>query len=72
VATLLRLTGEPGKPNFAIPAHNFRYAPELQDGVKAHYREMREQARGSVFGIAAPMPERSALEVDPERRRVRW
>ncbi len=56
-------------PNFAIPAHNHPLVPGYQDGVKARYREMREQARASLFGIAVPMPERSALEVDPEERR---
>ncbi|MGR6964329.1 flavin-containing monooxygenase [Geodermatophilus sp. URMC 61] len=56
-------------PNFAIPAHNHPFAPGYQDGVKARYREMREQARVSMFGVALPMPERSALDVDPEERR---
>ncbi len=56
-------------PSFTIPAHNHPLAPGYQDGVKARYRELRAQARASMFGIAAPMPERSALEVDPEERR---
>jgi cation diffusion facilitator CzcD-associated flavoprotein CzcO len=55
-------------PNFAVPAHNHPFPPGYQEERKAHYPEFRQHARESLFGIPAPMPERSALEVDPEER----
>ena len=55
-------------PNFSLPAKNRPLDPETSGTMKARYREYRQAARESGFGVPAADPERSALEVDPDER----
>ncbi len=59
-------------PNFSMPAHNHDLSDEFQRSMKERYREHRQQARESAFGIPFEVTEISqqpALEVTPEERR---
>ncbi|NCC37361.1 MAG: NAD(P)/FAD-dependent oxidoreductase, partial [Chloroflexia bacterium] len=58
-------------PNFSMPAHNHPLDPEFQRHMKANYREHRQKARESAFGVPFEVTEismKSALEVSPEER----
>ena len=55
-------------PNFSLPAKNAPLDPEYVRELKANYPAHRQEARESGFGIPNPLPERSALEVDPDER----
>jgi cyclohexanone monooxygenase len=55
-------------PNYSLPAKNAALAPNVQRARKARYAEYRQAARESGFGIPVDLPERSALEVDPDER----
>jgi cyclohexanone monooxygenase len=52
-------------PNFVVPARNRPLDDQLLAEVKASYSARRLAARDSAAGVPIPMPERSALEVDP-------
>ena len=58
--------------NFSMPAHNAALDPELQQALKADYRERRRLARGSLSGVPRShpdaIPQRSALEVTGAER----
>jgi cation diffusion facilitator CzcD-associated flavoprotein CzcO/acetyl esterase/lipase len=61
--------------NFSMPAHNAPLEAELQDALKAGYRERRQIARESLSGVPRShpdaIPQRSALAVgDAERERI--
>jgi cation diffusion facilitator CzcD-associated flavoprotein CzcO len=55
-------------PNFSVPAQNRPLAPEVQAAMKARYREHRQEARESAFGVPAEPNPRSALEVTAAQR----
>ncbi|TYL44880.1 NAD(P)/FAD-dependent oxidoreductase [Nocardioides sp. BGMRC 2183] len=55
-------------PNYTIPTFNGPIDQELVADVKKNYREIRQMAKESGFGVPLPPPEKSALEVDPEER----
>jgi cyclohexanone monooxygenase len=55
-------------PNFSLPAKNAPLDPEYVRELKANYPAHRQEARESGFGIPNPLPEKSALEVDPDER----
>jgi cation diffusion facilitator CzcD-associated flavoprotein CzcO len=55
-------------PNYTMPAKNAPLDPEYVRELKANYPAHRQEARESGFGIPVPLPERSALEADPEER----
>jgi cation diffusion facilitator CzcD-associated flavoprotein CzcO len=55
-------------PNFSLPAKNAPLDPEFVRERKATYPSHRQEARESGFGIPNPIPEKSALEVDPDER----
>ncbi|EDP66560.1 FAD dependent oxidoreductase [alpha proteobacterium BAL199] len=63
-------------PNYAIPAHNAPWDPEVLRQAKANYPEMRARARRMPNGIAFRLNTQSALEATPEERRreyeARW
>jgi cation diffusion facilitator CzcD-associated flavoprotein CzcO len=55
--------------NFSLPAVNRPLDPETANDYKSKYRQMRERARYSRFGItSAIVPEPSALAIDAEER----
>jgi cyclohexanone monooxygenase len=59
-------------PNFSMPAQNGPLPPEVQAAMKAQYREHRQKARDSAFGVPFEITEistKSALEVSDEERR---
>jgi cation diffusion facilitator CzcD-associated flavoprotein CzcO len=58
--------------NFSMPANNAPLEPEAQAERKRGYREHRQAARESGFGIPVPAATQSALEVDPEERRAQY
>ena len=55
-------------PNYSIPTFNGPIDKTMVEEVKKNYREIREAAKKSGFGIAFPLPEKSALDVEPEER----
>ena len=55
-------------PNYSLPAKNAPLDPEYVRELKASYPAHRQEARESGFGIPNPLPEKSALEVDPDER----
>jgi cyclohexanone monooxygenase len=55
-------------PNFSIPAWDHALDEDTVRRAKAHYREFREETRGSNGGDILPVHEKSALEVSPEER----
>jgi len=55
-------------PNFSLPAKNAPLDPRFYAEVKARYRELREEAKHSLFGVPNPPPEKSALDDPPEIR----
>jgi cyclohexanone monooxygenase len=63
-------------PSFSVPAWNKKLDPEYVADVKAHYDDLRKQARESGFGLLVPPGEKSALEVDEAERQkefeARW
>ncbi len=59
-------------PNFSLPAKNRALDPGEQETMKSRYLEHREEARASGFGIPAPDPELSALEVSVEERNATY
>ena len=59
-------------PNFSLPARNRPLHPGEQEDMKARYGEHREEARTSGFGIPAPEPTQSALEVSEEERNAAY
>jgi cyclohexanone monooxygenase len=56
-------------PNFATPLRNRPSDPREVETTKDSYPQIREAARNSFLGVPYAVPERSALEVDPEQRR---
>ena len=59
-------------PNFSMPAGNRPLDPEEVAAMKARYREHREAARQSGFGVPVEEPTKSALEATPEEREVAY
>jgi cyclohexanone monooxygenase len=55
-------------PNFSMPAGNRLLTEEEVRTRKENYREYREAAKWSGFGVPVPAPTRSALEVPEEER----
>jgi len=55
-------------PNFSLPAGNRPLTAEEVGDRKAHYPERRQAERESGFGVAVPLPTRSALEATPDER----
>lgn len=59
--------------NFILPAHNRPLDPEIERAHKATYRERRQAAYDTPFGIAGyPPPTKSALEATPEEREAAY
>jgi cyclohexanone monooxygenase len=55
--------------NFSVPAINRPLTPEVDRRHKGKYRQWRDEAKRTPFGIAGhPPPTRSALEDSPEER----
>jgi cation diffusion facilitator CzcD-associated flavoprotein CzcO len=59
-------------PNFSMPAGNRPLDPDEIAAMKARYREHREAARQSGFGVPVEEPTKSALEATPEEREVAY
>ena len=59
-------------PNFSLPAKNAPLDPQVVAELKARYPEHRQAARESGFGVPAPAPELSALEVAEDEREARY
>jgi cyclohexanone monooxygenase len=59
-------------PNFSVPAQNGPMDPEFQRELKARYRQHRQAAKESAFGVPVEINERSALEVDEQARREEY
>jgi len=60
-------------PNFSVPAMNRPLDPDFVADFKARYPEVRARARRMPAGIAGmAIPERSALEDDPQERQRRF
>jgi len=63
-------------PNFSVPAQNGPLDPEFQRALKARYREHRQAAKESAFGVPVPLSDKSALELTPDEVRAdleaRW
>jgi cyclohexanone monooxygenase len=55
-------------PNFSLPAKNSPLDEVYVRELKVRYPAHRQDARESAFGVPVELPERSALEVDPEER----
>ncbi len=59
--------------NYILPARNGPMEPERERTHKAEYRERREAAYGTPFGIAGhPPPTQGALEATPEEREAAY
>lgn len=58
--------------NFSMPANNAPLSDEAQAERKRGYREHREAARTSGFGVPVPEATQSALEVDPQERHAKY
>ncbi len=59
--------------NFILPAENRPFDPEVERTHKANYRERRQAAYETPFGIAGyPPPTQSALEATPEEREAAY
>ncbi len=59
-------------PNFVLSAFNGPIDQDRVADIKANYRQAREAARNSIFGIAVDMPTQSALEVSEQERRAAY
>jgi cyclohexanone monooxygenase len=59
-------------PNFSMPAGNRPLTEEEVRTRKENYREYREAARWSGFGVPVPAPTQSALEVPAEERNAKY
>ncbi len=59
-------------PNFSMPAGNRPLDPQEVADMKARYREHREAARQSGFGVPVEEPTKSALEATPEEREAAY
>lgn len=59
-------------PNYVLPAFNSPLDPDVVTDIKANYRELRDAARHSVFGIPVESGTRSALEVSDAERRAAY
>ena len=56
-------------PNFSLPARNDVLHPEKERSHKENYRERRQAALNTPFGIAGhPAPTQAALDASPEER----
>ncbi len=55
-------------PAYSLPARNRPLRPGELEGVQARYAEWRQAQRWSAFGVATPLPAKSALEVPDEER----
>jgi cyclohexanone monooxygenase len=59
--------------NFILPARNAPMDPGREQEHKSQYRERREAAYGTPFGIAGhPPPTRGALDATPEEREAAY
>ncbi len=59
--------------NFSLPAQNGPMDPEREAAFKANYRNSREEARQTGFGVSGyPVPTQSALAVSDEERRKKY
>lgn len=59
--------------NFSLPAQNGPMDPEREAAFKANYRNSREEARQTGFGVSGyPVPTQSALAVSDEERRQKY
>jgi cation diffusion facilitator CzcD-associated flavoprotein CzcO len=56
-------------PNYVLSSFNGPIDRDRVADIKANYRQAREAARQSIFGIAVDMPTQSALDVSEEERR---
>jgi cyclohexanone monooxygenase len=59
-------------PNFSLPAGNRPLTAEELGQRKARYPEWRKAERASSFGVAVPLPTRSALEATPQEREAAY
>jgi cation diffusion facilitator CzcD-associated flavoprotein CzcO len=55
-------------PSYCLPARNRRLTDDEKTEMKAHYREWRQAAKISGFGVPIEAPTQSALEVTDEER----
>jgi cyclohexanone monooxygenase len=59
--------------NFSLPAQNGPMDREREAAFKANYRNSREEARRTGFGVSGyPVPTQSALAVSDEERRKKY
>ncbi len=55
--------------NYSLPARNDVMNPDREDAHKANYRERRQAAHDTAFGIAGhPIPSKKAMEASNEER----
>jgi len=59
-------------PNFTLPAKNGPIDKGNVEQIRAEYPQLRDASRRSLFGVPAPRPEHSALEVSPEERTAKY
>ena len=57
---------------FVVPAKNHALTPEMRQSARATYAERRALSRITRFGIAAAMPNDSALDATPEERNAKF
>ncbi|MFT3814908.1 MAG: NAD(P)/FAD-dependent oxidoreductase [Acidovorax sp.] len=57
---------------FVVPAKNHPLTPEMRQRARATYAERRALSRITRFGIAAAMPNDSALDATPEERQAKF
>lgn len=54
--------------NYIIPAHNHDLTDDMRREHSENHDELRRLAKASPIGMPFPLPEKSALEVEPEER----
>ena len=59
-------------PNFSIPAQNGPTSPQVKDNWRSRGPELRQQARGTHFGLLIEEGKESALTASQEERQVEY
>jgi len=58
--------------NYSVPARNGKVSAEFQREVKDNYEAIRQKARSSINGHPFDIYDKSALDVSPEERLMRY
>ena len=59
-------------PNYTIPAHNHPLDPEQYKQIKAHYKELREEAKLQPNGLIYKPNPKKAMEVSEAERQAEY